>query len=79
MQASEALIAQMPRDVIAVSESGLKTRRRTSRGCSALGYRAFLIGERFMTAQPDPGAGAARAPWTRRDAARGDRPVIGRA
>ncbi len=44
----------MPRGVVAVSESGLKT-AADLRGCGALGYRAFLIGERFMTAA-DPGA-----------------------
>jgi len=38
----------MPRDVIAVSESGLQTREDLER-LSAAGYRAFLIGERFMT------------------------------
>jgi indole-3-glycerol phosphate synthase len=54
VHASEALIAEMPRDVIAVSESGLKSREDLDR-LTTLGYRAFLIGERFMTA-PDPGA-----------------------
>ena len=57
VHASETLIAQMPADVIAVSESGLKTAGR-SRAAAALGYRAFLIGERFMTAA-DPGAALA--------------------
>lgn len=54
VQASEALIAQMPGDVVAVSESGLRTAEDLLR-LRTLGYRAFLIGERFMTA-PDPGA-----------------------
>jgi indole-3-glycerol phosphate synthase len=49
VQASETLIAQMPGDVIAVSESGLKTAADIGR-LKDLGYRAFLIGERFMTA-----------------------------
>jgi indole-3-glycerol phosphate synthase len=52
--ASEAVMDRLPREVIAVSESGLKTAddlRRLRR----LGYHAFLIGERFMTAD-DPGA-----------------------
>jgi indole-3-glycerol phosphate synthase len=49
VHASETLIAQMPADVIAVSESGLKTASDITR-LRALGYRAFLIGERFMTA-----------------------------
>lgn len=52
--ASEALVAAMPAGVVAVSESGLKTADDLVR-MSRLGYRAFLIGERFMTA-PDPGA-----------------------
>ena len=54
VQASEALMALMPTDVIAVSESGLKTAADITR-LKSLGYRAFLIGERFMTAA-DPGA-----------------------
>lgn len=54
VHASDALIAKMPPDVIAVSESGLKTRDDLQR-LQQSGYRAFLIGERFMTA-PDPGA-----------------------
>ena len=54
VHASEALIAQMPADVIAVSESGLNTAADLVR-LNALGYRAFLIGERFMT-KTDPGA-----------------------
>ena len=55
--ASEALIASMPPEVIAVSESGLKTAGDLAR-LKALGYRAFLIGERFMTAEA-PGAALA--------------------
>ncbi len=50
---SDELIARMPADVIAVSESGLRTAEDLTR-LRALGYRAFLIGERFMAA-PDPG------------------------
>jgi indole-3-glycerol phosphate synthase len=53
VHASEALIADMPGDVVAVSESGLKDAADLER-LRALGYRAFLIGERFMTAH-DPG------------------------
>jgi indole-3-glycerol phosphate synthase len=54
VHASDELIARMPREIIAVSESGLKSADDVSR-LSALGYRAFLMGERFMTAG-DPGA-----------------------
>lgn len=54
VHASEALMARMPQEVIAVSESGLRT-AEDLRGLRDLGYRAFLIGERFMTAE-DPGA-----------------------
>jgi indole-3-glycerol phosphate synthase len=51
--ASEAIIGSMPRHVTAVSESGLKSASDLQR-LRALGYDAFLIGERFMT-RPDPG------------------------
>jgi indole-3-glycerol phosphate synthase len=57
VHASDELIAQVPADVIAVSESGLKTANDVIR-LKALGYRAFLIGERFMTTA-DPGAALA--------------------
>jgi indole-3-glycerol phosphate synthase len=57
VHASETLMAQMPPEVIAVSESGLKTAEDLVR-LKALGYRAFLIGERFMTSA-DPGAALA--------------------
>lgn len=53
VHASEALVARIPRGVVAVSESGLKTRDDLQR-LTALGYGAFLVGERFMTAS-DPG------------------------
>jgi indole-3-glycerol phosphate synthase len=42
----------MPSGVVGVSESGLQTRDDLER-LAAAGYRAFLIGERFMT-DPDP-------------------------
>jgi indole-3-glycerol phosphate synthase len=42
----------MPDHVVAVSESGLRSRAELDR-LAAAGYRAFLIGERFMT-DPDP-------------------------
>jgi indole-3-glycerol phosphate synthase len=51
---SEELIAGIPPDVVAVSESGLQSAADIDR-LRKLGYRAFLIGERFMGA-PDPGA-----------------------
>jgi indole-3-glycerol phosphate synthase len=57
VNASEALIGGMPAEVIAVSESGLKSAADIAR-LQALGYRAFLIGERFMTAA-NPGAALA--------------------
>jgi indole-3-glycerol phosphate synthase len=56
-RASEELAARIPKDVIAVSESGLKTAADIAR-MRALGYRGFLIGEHFMTAT-DPGAALA--------------------
>ena len=45
---SERLAARMPAGVIAVSESGLRAPGDVAR-MQALGYRAFLIGERLMT------------------------------
>ncbi len=53
VKASEAVIGLMPSDVIAVSESGLRTAEDLAR-LRQRGYRAFLIGERLMTV-PDPG------------------------
>jgi len=52
VQASERLAARIPKTVTAVSESGLRSRVELNRLATA-GYRAFLIGERFMT-DPDP-------------------------
>jgi indole-3-glycerol phosphate synthase len=52
VDASFRLAAKMPREVIAVSESGLQSRADLEQ-LAAAGYHAFLIGERFMTA-PDP-------------------------
>lgn len=57
VDASRQLAALLPRGATGVSESGLRTRDDLVR-LRALGYRGFLIGERFMTA-PDP-AGALR-------------------
>jgi indole-3-glycerol phosphate synthase len=53
VELSARLAARLPATVTAVSESGLQTTADLTR-FSALGYRAFLIGERFMTT-PDPG------------------------
>ena len=57
VDASYRLAARMPSQVIAVSESGLQSRRDLER-LTAAGYRAFLIGERFMTAA-DPASALA--------------------
>ena len=54
VDASHRLVARMPAGVTAVSESGLGSRQDLER-LSAAGYRAFLIGERFMT-DPAPAA-----------------------
>ena len=51
--ASEALAARIPREIVSVSESGLKTAADLIR-LRQLGYDAFLIGERFMI-ETDPG------------------------
>jgi indole-3-glycerol phosphate synthase len=48
VEASFRLAVMMPADVVAVSESGLQSRADLER-LAAAGYRAFLIGERFMT------------------------------
>jgi len=50
---SERLAARFTSSITAVSESGLQTAADLER-FTALGYRAFLVGERFMTT-PDPG------------------------
>jgi indole-3-glycerol phosphate synthase len=57
LDASHVIARKLPREVIGVSESGLKT-PRDLQTLTELGYRAFLIGERFMVA-PDPGAALA--------------------
>ena len=53
--ASDRLAAKMPAGVVGVSESGLQTRDDLER-LAAAGYRAFLIGERFMTDADPAGA-----------------------
>lgn len=55
---SEVIAARMPKGIVAVSESGLRTSDDLVR-LRGIGYAAFLIGERFMT-QDDPGAGLAQ-------------------
>jgi len=54
VDASYRLAAKMPPNATAISESGLQTRADLER-LAAAGYRAFLIGERFMT-DSDPAA-----------------------
>jgi indole-3-glycerol phosphate synthase len=53
VHASEELIALLPAEIIAISESGLRTAEDLVR-LRRLGYRGFLIGESLMTAS-DPG------------------------
>jgi len=53
--ASEALAAKIPKGIVRVSESGLKSADDLLR-LGRLGYDAFLIGERFMI-ERDPGMG----------------------
>ena len=54
IEASHRLAGRMPAGAIGVAESGLRTSADLAR-LGAAGYRAFLIGETFMTAT-DPGA-----------------------
>jgi indole-3-glycerol phosphate synthase len=53
LQASDVLIERIPKDVVAISESGLRTAADLIR-LAKRGYGAFLIGERFMTSA-EPG------------------------
>ena len=64
VEASDRLAALMPAHVTGVSESGLQTRSDLER-LAAVGYKAFLIGERFMTA-PDPARAIQDLKWGRR-------------
>lgn len=57
VDASVTLASGMPPGVLPVAESGLRT-GADLRGLRDIGYRAFLIGERFMAA-PEPGAALA--------------------
>ena len=54
LNASRQIAALLPAGVIGISESGLRT-PADLQSMKALGYQAFLIGERFMI-EPDPGA-----------------------
>jgi indole-3-glycerol phosphate synthase len=54
---SEKLISRIPKHIVAVAESGLKSGDEVRRLKEA-GYRAFLVGEHAMSA-PDPGAALA--------------------
>jgi len=54
LETSLALIEAIPDDVVAVAESGLRTRADIDR-LAAAGFDAFLVGEHLMTAG-DPGA-----------------------
>ena len=57
LDASRDVARLLPSSAIGISESGLKT-PADLQAMRALGYRAFLIGERFMI-EPDPGAALA--------------------
>lgn len=57
LDASRVIAARIPTGVIGISESGLKS-REDLQAMTALGYQAFLMGERFMV-DPDPGAALA--------------------
>ena len=57
LNASRDVAGVLPPGVIGVSESGLKTSADLN-AMKALGYQAFLMGERFMV-EPDPGAALA--------------------
>ncbi|HEX8031254.1 MAG TPA: indole-3-glycerol phosphate synthase TrpC [Vicinamibacterales bacterium] len=54
LHASRDVAAMLPKGIIGISESGLKT-PADLHAMKRLGYRAFLMGERFMI-EPDPGA-----------------------
>jgi indole-3-glycerol phosphate synthase len=54
LDVTHALAPKIPRGIVKVAESGLRTREDIA-ALVADGYDAFLVGERLMTA-PDPGA-----------------------
>ena len=74
LDASRVIAARIPKGVIGISESGLKTPADLA-AMKALGYQAFLMGERFMV-DPDPGAPLRQAVRDARhpDGHHGDRP-----
>ncbi|MGH9795068.1 MAG: indole-3-glycerol phosphate synthase TrpC [Candidatus Acidiferrales bacterium] len=89
VETSLALVEKIPKECIAVSESGLRTRDDLERLRKA-GFDAFLIGEHLMQA-PEPeaalrellGTAKGQAPFALRDAhrkgqARGPAPTAGR-
>jgi indole-3-glycerol phosphate synthase len=57
LDASRQVANLLPPDAIGISESGLKS-GADLHAMKALGYQAFLMGERFMI-EPDPGAALA--------------------
>jgi indole-3-glycerol phosphate synthase len=57
LDASRDVARMLPASAIGISESGLKE-PADLQAMKALGYRAFLMGERFMI-EPDPGAALA--------------------
>ena len=57
LNASREIAGVIPKGAIGISESGLKT-PADLQAMKALGYRAFLMGERFMI-EPNPGAALA--------------------
>lgn len=57
LNASRDIATVIPKDAIGISESGLKT-PADLQSMKALGYKAFLMGERFVV-EPDPGAALA--------------------
>jgi len=57
LDTSRAVAGMLPAGTIGISESGLKT-PADLQAMKGLGYRAFLMGERFMI-EPDPGAALA--------------------
>ena len=58
LDASRQVAGLLPASAIGISESGLTT-PADLQAMKALGYRAFLMGERFMI-EPDPGAALER-------------------